>query len=67
MIGTWVQRYFKPEENTMLETLGEQLVGHLNLVEDNFTTSIQTKNHTMIADKPASIGETILSHHLTNI
>ena len=56
VIGTWVQRYFKPEENTMLETQGEQLVGHLNLVEDNFTTSIQTKNHSMIADEPASIG-----------
>ncbi len=56
IIGTWVQRYFKQEENIMLETKGEQLVGHLNLVEDNFTTSIQTKNHTMIADEPASIG-----------
>ena len=40
----------------MLETQGEQLVGHLNLVEDNFTTSIQAKNHTMIADEPSSIG-----------
>jgi len=56
IIGTWVQRYFKPEENTMLEIHGEQLVGHLNLVEDNFTTSIQTKNHSMIADEPATIG-----------
>ena len=56
LIGTWVQRYFEPEENTMLETQGEQLVGHLNLVEDNFTTSIQTKKHSMIADEPASVG-----------
>jgi len=56
VIGTWVQRYFKQEENTMLETQGEQLVGHLNLIEDNFTTSIQTKKHSMIADEPASIG-----------
>ncbi len=56
VIGTWVQRYFKQEENQMLETEGEQLVGHLNLVDDNFTTSIQTKNHFMIADEPASIG-----------
>ncbi|GAA3617082.1 alpha/beta fold hydrolase [Flavivirga amylovorans] len=56
IIGTWVQRYFEPKENKMLEIKGEQLVGHLNLVEDNFTTSIQTKNHTMIADEPASIG-----------
>lgn len=56
MIGSWVQRYFPPIENKMLETKGEQLVGHLNLVEDNFTTSIQTVNHTMVADEPASIG-----------
>ncbi|MDO5968536.1 alpha/beta hydrolase [Flavivirga aquimarina] len=56
MIGTWVQRYFEFKENKMLETKGEQLVGHLNLIEDNFTTSIQTKNHTMIADEPTSIG-----------
>lgn len=56
VIGTWVQRYFPEQENEMLETQAEQLVGHLNLVEDNFTTSIQTKNHFMIADEPASIG-----------
>jgi len=56
VIGTWAQRYFNQEENVMLETQGEQLVGHLNLVEDNFTTSIQTKKHSMIADEPASIG-----------
>ncbi|MEP1486929.1 MAG: alpha/beta fold hydrolase [Algibacter sp.] len=56
IIGTWVQRYFEVQENDMLETQGEQLVGHLNLVEDNFTTSIQTKNYSMIADEPASIG-----------
>jgi len=56
VIGTWVQRYFPQKENTMLETKGEQLVGHLNLVEDNFTTSIQTSSHTMIADEPTSVG-----------
>lgn len=56
VIGTWVQRYFEPKENKMLETQDEQIVGHLNLVEDNFTTSIQTKNHAMIADEPVSIG-----------
>ncbi len=56
VIGTWVQRYFEPKENTMLETQGEQLVGHLNLIEDNFTTSIQTKKHSMIADEPTSVG-----------
>lgn len=56
VIGTWVQRYFPPKENIMLETKGEQLVGHLNIKENNFTTSIQTANHFMIADEPASIG-----------
>ncbi len=56
IIGAWVTRYFPQQENEMLETNGEQLVGHLNLIEDNFTTSIQSKNHTLIADEPASIG-----------
>ena len=56
IIGVWVQRYFEPQENEMLETKGEQLVGHLNLVEDNFTTTIQTKRHTMVADEPISVG-----------
>ncbi|WCO01247.1 bifunctional alpha/beta hydrolase/OsmC family protein [Psychroserpens ponticola] len=56
IIATWVERYFKAKENIMLETNGEQLVGHLNLIEDNFTTSIQTKNHSMLADEPSSFG-----------
>lgn len=56
VIGTWAKRYFPKVENVMLSTEGEQLVGHLNIIEDNFTTSIQTKNHTFIADEPASIG-----------
>ena len=56
IIGTWAKRYFSKVENIMLETEGEQLVGYLNILEDNFTTSIQTKNHTLIADEPASIG-----------
>jgi putative redox protein len=56
MIGTWVERYFPKQENQMLDTEGKQLVGHLNLIEDNFTTKIQTKNHDMIADEPISVG-----------
>ena len=40
----------------MLDAEGEQLVGHLNIIEDNFTTKIQTKNHSMIADEPAKVG-----------
>tara|TARA_B110000285_G_C15056918_1_gene580090 strand:- start:226 stop:1443 length:1218 start_codon:yes stop_codon:yes gene_type:complete len=56
MIGTWVERYFETEENNMISLDGEQLVGHLNLIEDNFTTSIQTKKHSFIADEPKSVG-----------
>lgn len=56
VIGTWAKRYFPKVENVMLDPNGEQLVGHLNLLEDNFTTSIQTKNHTLIADEPQDIG-----------
>src|SRR5690606_9888914 len=56
MIGTWVQRYFETKNNEILDTEGEQLVAHLNLVEDNFTTSIQTKKHAFIADEPESVG-----------
>ncbi|WP_298237765.1 bifunctional alpha/beta hydrolase/OsmC family protein [uncultured Algibacter sp.] len=56
IIGAWADRYFMPLDNTMLDPKGEQLVAHLNLVEDNFTTSIQTKKHNFIADEPASIG-----------
>jgi len=56
VIGAWVQRYFPSIENTMLETQGEQLVGHLNMLEDNFTMQMQTNNHHFIADEPTSVG-----------
>lgn len=56
MIGTWVQRYFEPKDNSILQTKGEQLVAHLNVLEDKFTTSIQTKKHHFIADEPESVG-----------
>lgn len=56
LIGSWVQRYFEPQDNTMLDTEGEQLVAHLNLKEDKFTTTIQTAKHSFIADEPTSIG-----------
>ncbi len=57
VIGTWVQRYFPQQENKMLDTAGEKLVGHLNLVEDNFTSYLQTKNHSLVADEPIGIGD----------
>ena len=56
LIGAWVQGYFDTRDNEMLDTEGEQLVAHLNLLDDNFTTSIQTAKHTIIADEPESIG-----------
>jgi putative redox protein len=56
MIGTWVKRYFPKQKNLMLDTSGEQLVAHLNLKEDNFTTTIQTAKHNFIADEPALVG-----------
>jgi putative redox protein len=40
----------------MISAEGEQLVAHLNVLEDNFTTSIQTKKHSFIADEPTSAG-----------
>ncbi|GAB1855822.1 bifunctional alpha/beta hydrolase/OsmC family protein [Flavobacteriaceae bacterium MHTCC 0001] len=56
IIGAWADRYFEPQDNVILDTNGEQLVAHLNLVEDKFTTSIQTKKHSFIADEPESVG-----------
>lgn len=56
MIGAWVQRYFETADNKILDTEDEQLVAHLNLLEDNFTTSIQTKRHNFVADEPVSFG-----------
>jgi len=56
MIGAWAKRYFEPEQNNMISSEGEQLVAHLNILEDNFTTSIQTKKHSFIADEPENIG-----------
>ncbi|MGK0388612.1 MAG: putative OsmC-like protein/esterase/lipase [Maribacter sp.] len=56
VIGTWVQRYFPRKPSSDVSTEGEQVVGHLNILENNFTTSIYTKNHTFLADEPESVG-----------
>lgn len=56
VIGTWVKRYFEPIENKMLDTDGEQLVAHLNIKEDKFTTTLQTEKHSLIADEPEQVG-----------
>jgi len=56
VIGAWVQRYFPKKVISKLDTKQEQAVGHLNLVDDNFTTKIQVENHNLIADEPISVG-----------
>lgn len=56
VIGTWVQRYFPKKTIEKLDTDQDQAVGHLNLVEDNFTTKIQASNHNLIADEPENVG-----------
>jgi putative redox protein len=56
VIGTWVKRYFPQQDNKLLDVEDEKLVAHLNLVEDKFTTTIQTQKHALIADEPESVG-----------
>ena len=56
VIGSWAQHYLAKKEDKDLKTKGEQLVGHLNLRDDNFTTTIKTNKHSLIADEPASVG-----------
>lgn len=56
LIGTWALRYIGKMDNEMLDPEGEQLVAHINLEEDNFTTDIQTKKHHFIVDEPESFG-----------
>lgn len=56
VIGAWVDRYLDKGENIMLDPEGEQLVAHLDLIENNFTTSVQTTKHSFLADEPASVG-----------
>lgn len=56
IIGSWVKRYFPKNNFEELDIKGEQVVGHLNIEENNFTTTIQTKNHSLTADEPTSIG-----------
>ncbi|MFB0948076.1 MAG: putative OsmC-like protein/esterase/lipase [Spirosomataceae bacterium] len=55
IIGSWVKRYFSKKQTKDNETKGEQVVAHLDF-SDNFTTQIQTKKHSIIADEPSSVG-----------
>jgi uncharacterized OsmC-like protein/pimeloyl-ACP methyl ester carboxylesterase len=56
VIGAWAQRYSKPASEMRLDTEGEQVVGHLDLENDQFTTTIMTDKHTIIADEPGDVG-----------
>ncbi|GAB3646970.1 bifunctional alpha/beta hydrolase/OsmC family protein [Echinicola sediminis] len=56
MIGAWSQRYFEEEDNSMLDRKGEQLVAHLDVENDEFTTRIQTSKHTFLSDEPTDVG-----------
>ena len=56
VIGSWVKRYFPIDNQSELDPKNEQLVGHLHLTEDNFTTNIQTASHYLTADEPTDVG-----------
>ena len=56
MIASWASRYIEMKAFETPDPDSHQLVAHLNLLEDNFTTSINTKNHGIIADEPKSVG-----------
>ncbi|TXE09733.1 OsmC family protein [Seonamhaeicola algicola] len=56
VIGSWVKRYFPFENNEILDIKGQQVVGYLNILENNFTTTIQTKKHSLVADEPEDVG-----------
>ncbi|MBR9776642.1 MAG: bifunctional alpha/beta hydrolase/OsmC family protein [Cytophagales bacterium] len=56
LIGSWASRYIDLKPFETPNPNKHQLVAHLNLKEDNFTTYINTKNHGIIADEPKSVG-----------
>lgn len=56
MIASWSSRYIDLQAVESPNPDSHQLVAHLNLEEDNFTTTINTKNHGIIADEPKNVG-----------
>lgn len=56
MIAAWAARYIDLTPAPTPDPESHQIVGHLNLVENNFTTSINSRNHGIIADEPKSVG-----------
>lgn len=56
IISAWASRYIDLRAFETPNPDTHQLVAHLDLEENNFTTSINTKNHGIIADEPKSVG-----------
>lgn len=56
VIGTWAKRYIDLTAKVEMNPDNHQVVGHLNLKEDNFTTSISSVDHGLIADEPIAVG-----------
>jgi len=56
IIASWASRYIDLSPFETPNPNNHQLVAHLNLLENNFTTFINTKNHGIIADEPKSVG-----------
>lgn len=56
VISSWVSRYLPKKQKEKQDPEKHQLVANLNLVEDKFTTSISTDDHTLLADEPVSLG-----------
>ncbi|MFC4209797.1 alpha/beta fold hydrolase [Pedobacter lithocola] len=57
VISSWANRYIPTLGGALaLDTKGEQVVGHLDLVEDKFTTILQTVKHSLTADEPITMG-----------
>lgn len=55
MVVSWASRYFSWERGSA-GPCGRTTRCHLELVNDNFTTTIKTSHHSVIADEPHSVG-----------
>ncbi len=56
VIGSWASRFLPPKPKKALELETEQLVAHLDVTADKYTTSIQMNKHSLTADEPESVG-----------
>ncbi len=55
MIGAWASRYIDADAPKSSDTMGAQVVAHLNM-NNKFTTQVYTDQHHLIADEPSSYG-----------